>query len=149
MDIPLDIVLLVLRLALAGLLYAFLGAIVLLLWRDLNQVPRERRRDRPKGRLVLLNYAGEAADMPPPGTTFGLEPVTLIGRSPRCTIVIPDTFASSEHALLFWREGQWWLEDQNSRNGTRLNDEPVDSLTMVSEGDVIAIGRTSLRLELA
>lgn len=143
-----DIVLLILRLTLAGLLYAFLGAVFLLLWRDLRQVPTEPRRDRPKGQLVLLDHAGEAADMPPPGTAFGLEPVSLIGRSPRCTIVIPDAFASSEHALLCWREGQWWLEDQNSRNGTRLNGEPVDSLTIVSEGDVIAIGRTSLRLEL-
>ncbi|MDY7018754.1 MAG: FHA domain-containing protein, partial [Chloroflexota bacterium] len=24
--------------------------------------------------------------------------------------------------MLTWREGQWWLEDQGSRNGTMLND---------------------------
>lgn len=143
-----DIVLLALRLTLAGLLYVFLGAVFLFLWRDLRKAPVERRRNRPKGRLVILDGADEEADAWPAGRSFPLEPVTSVGRSPRNTVVVPDTFASSEHALLSWREDHWWLEDCNSRNGTRVNGETVDSPTIVSEGDVITIGRTNLRLEM-
>jgi pSer/pThr/pTyr-binding forkhead associated (FHA) protein len=73
--------------------------------------------------------------------------VTSIGRSPGNTIVIPDTYASSQHALLTWREGQWWLADQNSRNGTTLNGAAIQNPTIVSSGDVIGVGRMQLRLE--
>ena len=49
-----DILLLILRLTLAGLLYAFLGAVLLMLWRDLRGEGAERSSMRPQGRLVVL-----------------------------------------------------------------------------------------------
>ncbi len=142
-----DILLLVLRLVLAGLLYMFLGAVLLMLWRDLREQPRRRQRVRQRGRLVIMEVPPGEVDTHALDTIFPLETLTTIGRSPRNTVVISDTFASSQHALLSWREGQWWLEDRNSRNGTRLNGEPVEDPTIVSAGDIIAIGRTKLRLE--
>ncbi|NLE99729.1 MAG: FHA domain-containing protein, partial [Anaerolineales bacterium] len=57
-------------------------------------------------------------------------------------------YASAQHALLTWREGQWWLEDLGSRNGTQLNDELVDAPTVVVTGDIIRIGRARLKVEL-
>jgi pSer/pThr/pTyr-binding forkhead associated (FHA) protein len=50
--------------------------------------------------------------------------------------------------LLTLREGQWWLEDQGSRNGTLLNGTRIAGPTVVSAGDVIGVGRTQLKLEL-
>jgi pSer/pThr/pTyr-binding forkhead associated (FHA) protein len=50
--------------------------------------------------------------------------------------------------LLSWKEEQWWLEDQGSRNGTLLNGTRIVDPTVVSTGDVIGIGRTELKLEL-
>ena len=143
-----DILLLVLRLVLAGLLYAFLGAVLIMLWRDLRRGTTERPDSRPESRLVVLDGAAESTDGLASGTAFPLQPVTSIGRSPSNAVVIPDTYASSQHALLTWREGQWWLEDRNSRNGTRLNGKPVAEPTLVSAGDVIAVGRTKLKLEV-
>lgn len=143
-----DILLLVLRLLLAGLLYAFLGAVLLILWRDLRQSTAEQQDTRPESRLVVLSGPGEVAEQLAAGTAFTLQPVTSIGRSPTNTVVVPDTYASAQHALLTWREGQWWLEDQNSRNGTTLNGKPVEEPTLVSAGDVIAVGRTRLKLEV-
>lgn len=142
-----DILFLVLRLLLAALLYTFLGAVLLMLWRDLRQAAVERHVARPGGRLVVLDGSGEADGGLVDGTSFSLQPVTSIGRSPANTVVIPDTYASSQHALLTWREGQWWLEDRNSRNGTRLNGRRVEEPTLVSAGDVIGVGRTRLKLE--
>jgi pSer/pThr/pTyr-binding forkhead associated (FHA) protein len=81
------------------------------------------------------------------GTVFPLRTVNSLGRSPANTVVIPDTYASSQHALLAQREGQWWLEDRNSRNGTLLNGGRIEEPTIVSSGDLIGVGRTQLRLE--
>lgn len=143
-----DILLLILRLTLAALLYVFLGAVLLMLWRDLRRAPAERAAARPQGRLVVVEAASDESEQPSVGSTFPLQPVTSIGRSPTNTIVIADTYASSQHALLIWREGHWWVKDQESRNGTLLNGKPVKELMLVDTGDVIGLGRTKLRLEI-
>ena len=140
-----DILLLVLRLLLAILLYAFLATVLLVVWRDLRQATTTPKTSHRSGELVILQTADEALEI---GTAFPLQPITSMGRAPSNTIIISDTYASSQHALLTWREGQWWLEDQGSRNGTLLNDTRITAPTVVSAGDVIGIGRTQLKLEL-
>jgi hypothetical protein len=141
-----DILLLALRVLLAILLYAFLAAVLLMLWRDLRQAAGDREVSRAGGQLVILHAEDDSLAT---GTAFPLQPITSIGRSPNNTVCIPDTYASAQHTLLTWREGQWWLEDQGSRNGTLLNDTRIGGPTVVSAGDVIGVGRTQLKLELA
>jgi hypothetical protein len=141
-----DILLLALRLLLTILLYAFLTAALFLLWRDLRQAAGSGETVRVAGgRLIVLDSVGEGLVE---GTGFPLRPVTSIGRSLVNTIPIPDSYASGQHTLLVWREGQWWVEDQDSRNGTLLNGTRIDGPTVVSAGDVIGVGRTQLKLEL-
>lgn len=140
-----DILLLVSRILLVILLYTFLAAILLTLWRDLQQTTTSGETNRPGGHLVVLHAEDQNL---PAGTVFPLQPVTSLGRSPANTIPIPDTYASSQHSLLAWREGQWWLEDQDSRNGTLLNGDRISGPIVVSAGDVIGVGRTQLKLEL-
>jgi pSer/pThr/pTyr-binding forkhead associated (FHA) protein len=140
-----DILLLILRLLLAILLYAFLATVLVIVWRDLRQATTSPKISRRSGELVILQTTDEALEI---GTAFPLQPITSIGRAPSNTIIISDTYASSQHALLTWRESQWWLEDQGSRNGTLLNDTHITTPTVVSAGDVIGIGRTQLKLEL-
>jgi pSer/pThr/pTyr-binding forkhead associated (FHA) protein len=79
------------------------------------------------------------------GMTLELEPVTVIGRHPRATIFLDDTFVSSEHVQITWRDGRWWVSDLNSTNGTRLNSQPVTVPTGLRYGDVIAIGDVHLQ----
>jgi pSer/pThr/pTyr-binding forkhead associated (FHA) protein len=140
-----DVLLLALRILLTILLYAFLAAVLLILWRDLRQATADGEITRPGGQLVVLHAPDEKLAV---GVAFPLQPVTSIGRSPINTIPLPDTYASAQHTLLTWREGQWWLEDQDSRNGTLLNDTRIGGPTVVSAGDVIGVGRTKLKLEL-
>jgi pSer/pThr/pTyr-binding forkhead associated (FHA) protein len=143
-----DILLLALRLLMAGLLYTFLGTILLLLWRDFRRATLEREKPRPRTHLVVVETAEFTDQQPAVGSAFPLYAVTSIGRAPGNTIIIPDTYASAQHALLTQREGQWWLEDRNSRNGTMLNGERITSPTIVSAGDVIGVGQTKLGVEI-
>jgi hypothetical protein len=140
----LDLSLLLLRVLLAALLYAFLGVLLVLLWRDLRRAVEAGPPPRPEGRLIVVE-AGEGG--PEPGTAFPLQEVTSLGRTPANTIVLADPFVSARHALLAWREGRWWLEDQGSKNGTTLNGEPVTRPTVVSGGDLIGLGHVVLRME--
>jgi pSer/pThr/pTyr-binding forkhead associated (FHA) protein len=135
-----------LRLALAVLLYAFLGGILYLLWLDLRRAMAvAQARDRARGRLILI-----ACDLPSPqvGDTFPLLPITSMGRASTNTISLPDETASLEHALITQRSGKWWLEDLDSRNGTTLNGQAVTMPTVISAGDLIGLGRAQFKLEL-
>ncbi len=139
-----EILLLVLRILLALLLYAFLAALLFLLWRDLRRSAGREAVPREEMRLVVVE-AGERG--PEPGTVFPLQEVNSLGRAPSSTIRLSDPFVSAHHALITWREGHWWLEDLGSKNGTTLNDEPVTRPTVVDTGDLIGIGRVVLRVE--
>src|SRR5690606_24131891 len=80
--------------------------------------------------------------------SYPLLPLTSIGRSPTNTIVIDDDFASGEHALVALRNGQWWLEDRQSRNGTTINGVPITQPVIITDGDIIGVGNMQFRLEL-
>lgn len=134
------------RLVLAGLLYAFLGGLGWLLWRDLRAAARtSQTRTQRLGRLAVVESG--AAGLPA-GATFPLVAVSSLGRAPTNTVALPDETCSLEHALLHLRAGQWWLEDLDSRNGTRLNEAAVTQPTPVLAGDIIGLGQVKLRLEL-
>ena len=141
-----DIIIFAVRLLLAVLLYLFLAVVFAVLWRDLRTgaempaVVQER-----KAQLVALSGC-EGLE---PNTVLELQAFTTLGRGAANTIVVPDTFASAEHALISWHSGQWWLEDLGSRNGTRLNGEAVSAPTVLSAGDAILIGQVQFRFQLS
>ena len=143
-----DVVIFLLRLALAAILYVFLGLVFIVIWRDLQAVSRcaEEAAAEHLGCLVVV-AAGETPLLP--GQRLPLAPLTSLGRALTNTVVIPDAFASAEHALLTWRAGRWWLEDLGSKNGTLLNEVPIppDGPVVIGPGDVIGIGQVRLKLE--
>lgn len=53
-----------------------------------------------------------------------------IGRSPECDVVVPEPVVSKVHAEMRWEEGQWWLVDAQSRNGTYLDGERIQRASL-------------------
>ena len=71
----------------------------------------------------------------------------VIGRSPRSDIVLDaDGQVSRTHAVLDRIAGRWILRDAGSRNGTRVNGEPVRGRVRLRAGDEIRIGRSTFLL---
>ncbi len=139
------LLLFILRLVSALALLAFLGLIGWYLYRDLELITIGLARQA--GRQAQLRVLANREPLPAVDTVFPLAAVNSIGRSPSSSVVIANNYASSEHALLTWRGGQWLLEDLGSRNGTLLNSIPVEGQTVISAGDIITIGETQLKLE--
>lgn len=81
------------------------------------------------------------------GTSLRLrESGTLIGRNPECALVLDDDFASGRHARIFEREGQWFVEDLGSTNGTFLGSERLSAPAPVGVGSVLRVGKTVVEL---
>lgn len=143
---PLDIILLIIRIVVALLLYAFLGLVLIYVLRDIRTTSQHiEESQRVSGKLVVIE---DENDMPETGQTYPLRRVTTLGRGPTNSIVLQDSFASVYHAQITYRSGQWWLEDQHSHNGTSLNDIPLAEGVVLSSGDVISIGRMKLLVDL-
>ncbi len=143
-----DVVIFIGRIVLTGLLYAFLIAVFVLLWRDLRgarqAVAATIVRERPARLRVIEASEGFAPDQVLPLLAY-----TTLGRADSNAIVVTDPYASAEHAVVAWRSGQWWLEDRGSRNGTLLNNLAVDEPLVIGQGDVIGIGHLQFKFEFA
>ncbi|HKZ53274.1 MAG TPA: FHA domain-containing protein [Candidatus Acidoferrales bacterium] len=72
----------------------------------------------------------------------GQSPVT-IGRLPNNTVAIDNPAVSGQHARVVVEGGQYILEDLNSRNGTFVNNQPINR-HVLREGDVVGIGKHTL-----
>lgn len=128
-------------------LIAILAGFFILLWRDyratVNQVLSGKRAH---GFLVALQEIDGMYVQT--GDIYPLLPLTSMGRAPTNTIIIDDKFASNEHAIISRRNGQWWLEDRKSRNGTLLNQAPVVKPVVLTNGDVVGIGNLHFRIDI-
>ncbi len=81
-----------------------------------------------RGRRALLN----------PGHTCTL------GRSAECDLALSDNRVSKVHAVLEYHEGDWWIRDLQSTNGTYKNGLRVES-SRLEVDDEVTVGLTTLR----
>jgi len=134
----------VLRIAFVVLIYVFFFFVVRALWRDLRTTVAGA--GQALGRLVVV---ASPEGTPAAGTSIPLDAVNTIGRDVNNSIVVDDSFASAEHALLTFRGRAWYVEDRGSTNGTWLNGQRVEVYLPLGYGDELQIGQVRLRLERA
>lgn len=66
--------------------------------------------------------------------------VVTIGRQPDNLLQIDNPAVSGHHARVYWKDGQYVLEDLESFNGTYLNHARIGA-AVLADRDVIAIGK--------
>lgn len=81
--------------------------------------------------------AGERVLELPPGGV-------VIGRALDCTIRTDSAKVSRRHAVITAQDGQWFIVDQNSSHGTKVNDRTI-SRALLHDGDVIRCGDMEIR----
>lgn len=62
-----------------------------------------------------------------------------IGRGPDCDIILPDRVVSRRHACIDRRDGEYFIVDDNSKNGTFVNGKPVTEPRRLIDGDEIQV----------
>lgn len=138
----------ILKYFLLALLWLFFVYATRMVWVEL-------RRSRPaveEAAPVLLDKAVplrlKVVDPPQRrGRVFELGEEVTLGRSPGCAVYLEDdTFASSAHARVYRLNGELWLEDLRSTNGTFLNNQQLAEPTRIQRGDRIKVGSTILEV---
>lgn len=63
-----------------------------------------------------------------------------IGRSSDNNVSIKDPFVSKKHLKIVQDEGDYYLEDLSSANGTYLNEDRVEDVVKLESGDILKVG---------
>jgi pSer/pThr/pTyr-binding forkhead associated (FHA) protein len=81
------------------------------------------------------------------GKEFALTSEVTVGRAGGCAVPLPDdTFVSQLHARVFRHDGDLFVEDLGSTNGTFVNGKKVSAPVSVRKGDRIQFGRTTMEV---
>jgi pSer/pThr/pTyr-binding forkhead associated (FHA) protein len=148
-----EAVLTVLKFCFLALLYLFLYRVVRLTLRELRAPaltaepaavptaapPRRERRPEPRAtlRLRILEPAARR------GETHTIDREVTVGRGGGCALVLnEDTYVSQLHARLFQQNGEGYVEDLGSTNGTYVNGKQIKGVTRLKRGDQVQFGQT-------
>jgi serine phosphatase RsbU (regulator of sigma subunit) len=63
----------------------------------------------------------------------------IMGRHPDCEIVLDAGAVSRQHAQITWVDGEFFVEDLHSRNGTFVNGNPIQAPHRLADGDRLKI----------
>ena len=154
----------ILKLCLLALIYLFLVRVVRAVWAEVAVgAPVNGRRPRrrgapapvaapapapPRGRKTRGSptelVAVEPADQV--GRRYPLGDEITVGRAAGCQVTVDDTYVSQLHARVFTRDGQLFVEDLGSTNGTYLNRVKVAGPMVMQKGDRLQVGNTVLEV---
>jgi pSer/pThr/pTyr-binding forkhead associated (FHA) protein len=160
----------ILKLALLGLLYLFFARVLWTVWVEVRGPrPGPAGQPTPAGAAATTVAPAKPAKVKSTRAAGGKGPVTrmvvlepaehrgqsftvggdlTMGRSPGCTVSVPDdTFMSQVHARIFTTEGSVWVEDLGSTNGTFVNGRRITASETVSRGDRLQVGHTVLEAQ--
>lgn len=140
-----NILIMALRYIFLALLLVFIFRLVKWMVGDLQQTRRDSsglhgKAGQPANDGAKLTVIESGSREFKPGDSLPLGKEKLLGRGETSDILIRDSFASSRHALIFFRDGQYWLDDLDSTNGTFLNEVKIDQPAVLADGDIIKIG---------
>jgi pSer/pThr/pTyr-binding forkhead associated (FHA) protein len=80
------------------------------------------------------------------GRTYPLESERVtVGRSPEATVHVDDDQLSRFHAVVVLRDGGHEVKDLHSTNGTFVNGKRLEAARLLTHGDHVRIGQTTLR----
>ena len=143
----------VLKLCLLALMYLFFLRVLRAVWVEVRgpalvggeaapaAPTKERHRHRKAPSQLRLVSPSELV-----GLRFDLSDEFTLGRAAGCQVTLDDTFASQIHARIYRRDGQFYVEDLGSTNGTWLNRAKVTGPLELQRGDQLQIGNTVLEV---
>lgn len=125
------------------IVYVFILRVVKMVYLDISDTRRARRAATDG--IAYLKLVGKRRDVNfKLYDTYAIREKTTIGRSKKNDIYIPDPFLSSSHARIFFADGDFYLEDLGSTNGTLYNGKYIGNYTVpLKSGDRVGFGHVT------
>ena len=132
------------------IIYLFIFSIIVLIYKDIKRVSKSEEAvfedssdegDDEEHTAILKNIKNNQSVKLGVKSKYriGSGPI-VIGRGDDCDIVIPDIYLSQKHFEIYCKNGEWFLKDLRSKNGTFVNDAKVKKQIILDDNDVISFG---------
>lgn len=118
------------------IIYMFIFSIIRLIYLDIKNI--KNIDNNPGAYLKLINKIDSLPYKLEEDYT--LEDDFTLGRSKDNSIVIKDPYISKRHFIISKDEGDFYIEDLNSSNGTYVNGEILEDVRKLDDKDRIKIG---------
>lgn len=119
------------------IIYLFIFSIIRLIYLDIRGMEGISSDDR-----VYLKLINRKDSLPfKIKEYYSIDDSITLGRHGDNNIVIKDPFISKRHFQIMEDEGDYYLEDLNSANGTYLNGDKIFDVVKLNDGDIIRIGQ--------
>ena len=151
-----DQLLTILKFCFLAILYLFFARVLRAVWAEVKgppvtvTAPAQARPAAPGGggrgggkapaRLKVVEPAERR------GRSYDLGEELTVGRAGGCQVTLEDNYVSQLHARVFQRDGQVYIEDLGSTNGTYVNRKKVSGPVPLRKGDQLQIGKTVMEL---
>lgn len=140
---PSDNILFILKFAYISFLYIFLIQIIAVILSN-RQFPQKTEK-RKKYIHYLEILTGTEITGSGGKNIYPLTQSITIGRDASNDIQISDAMVSGNHTSLYFSGETFVIEDINSRNGTFVNGERINSPVSLSNDDIISIGMVKMK----
>lgn len=135
------VLVLIIRLLILLLTYVFVGWIVYTIFTDL-------RKGSLKVKPVQITpITLTTAQKEEEKSKVFTSPQITIGRDPASDYFIDHPTVSLRHCRLSFQRKQWWVDDLNSTNGSYLNDSPIVSPNVLTDGDILRLGDLCITIQ--
>ena len=117
------------------IIYLFIFSIIRLIYLDIGNMNYDDTDN--SAYLKLIN---KMEDLPYKiSEYYTIDEKLTFGRNQSNDIYIKDPFVSKRHFQIIEDEGDYYLEDLDSANGTYLNQEKIEDVVKLRNGDIIKI----------
>ena len=96
----------------------------------------------PSLSLHVTLSSGESLELSPSGSR------QVLGRGRDCQLILADPAVSRKHAEIYLEEGDWFIEDLGSANGTLLNGRKIERARL-ADGDSLQLGGCRITVAIA
>lgn len=137
------------------IIYLFIFSVIGLIYMDIKRMGKNERSKKntvssAKGDIgaVLKTVKGRyATEAKMKGKYRVNHTGVIVGRGKECDISINHMFLSVEHFQVWYDEGQWYIGDMGSKNGTYLNGSKLKKVRILEDGDEISFGELTFIFE--
>lgn len=134
----------VFKFVIIGLLYVIIFVALRIMYKDIKIGSENKRQGEVPIGLEIIGL-GASEDLVE-GTIIPVSKEVTIGRKEGNSLVLNSAYVSGKHAKINLKNGEYFIEDLGSTNGTLLNNLPLKDRSLLKVGDEIKIGEAMFKV---
>ncbi|QAT41255.1 FHA domain-containing protein [Clostridium sp. JN-9] len=134
---------LIFKIIIIGIVYIIILTALRIMYKDVKNGGRRKIRRKTLGLEIL--YCETPSNLKK-GGVVPIQGDITIGRKQDNLIILDDPYVSSHHLKIFHRNGEIFVEDLGSTNGTLINNKRISGTALINSGDEIKVGSTTFKV---